>query len=348
MTDESVGKRAGGERREAPAQEVGREAGLRAEGAGASIVAASDVQIRSMIYTVHGKQAMLDSDLADLYEVETSYLNRAAKRNEGRFPEDFRFQLTKEEYRNLKCQIGTSSLEGEHGGRRKLPYVYTEQGIAMLAGILRSSVAVQTSINIMWAFVEMRHFIADNAHMFERIRSVEQRQLEASEQLVEYKAETGRRLDDMQRSTDERFERVFDYMEAHEEPKQKVFFEGQVYDAFELLVSLMRKAKESIVLVDGYVDAGTLNILAKKNDGVNVAVWTRPKTNLTARDVAIFNAQYPELTVRHTTAFHDRFLILDGAEGYLVGASLKDAGKKSFAVARLEDERLVASILAAL
>lgn len=143
-------------------------------------------------------------------------------------------------------------------------------------------------------------------------------------------------------------QKVFDYMGTHESPRQRVFFDGQVWDAFELLVSLVRSAKGSIVLVDGYVDAGTLNILAKKAEGVSVTVWTHPRTRLTRRDVDAFNAQYPRLTVEHTTAFHDRFLVLDRSECYLVGASLKDAGKKSFAVARVEDVDSINAILARL
>jgi hypothetical protein len=298
-----------------------------------AITLSNDVQIRDMIHTVRGQQVMLDSDLAELYEVETGALNRAAKRNENRFPEDFRFRLTDDEYENLRCQFGISSddlREFASGGRRYMPYVYTEQGVAMLSGVLRSKVAVDTSVRIMRAFVEMRHFIADNAHMFEQIRSIDHR------------------LDSLERSTNERFERVFDYMETHKTPSQKVFFEGQVYDAFELLISLVQRAKHEIVLVDGYVDTGTLNILSKKELGVAVTVWTHPKTSLTKRDVATFNAQYPTLVVKHTASFHDRFLILDGVEGYLIGASLKDAGKKSFAIAKLEDSSIVGSIVAAL
>ena len=284
-------------------------------------------------YTVRDTQVMLDSDLARLYGVEANALNRAAKRNENRFPEDFRFQLTRDEHEDLRCQIGISSddlREFASGGRRYMPYVYTEQGVAMLSGVLRSKVAVDTSVRIMRAFVEMRHFIADNAHMFEQIRSIDHR------------------LDGLERSTDERFERVFDYMETHEAPSQKVFFEGQVYDAFGLLVTLVQGAKREIVLVDGYVDTGTLNILAKKQPGVSVTMWTHPKTSLTECDVETFNAQYPALEVRHTASFHDRFLILDGTEGYLVGASLKDAGKKSFAITKLEDSSIIESIIAAL
>ncbi len=275
---------------------------------------------------------MLDSDLAELYEVETKALNRAAKRNEDRFPEDFRFNLTREKLDNLRCQIGTLAGQDTDSpiGRTYLPHVYTEQSVAMPSGVLRSKVAIDASARIMRAFVEVRHFIADNAHMFEQVRSID------------------RRLYSLEHSTDERFKRVFDYMEAHEAPSQKVFFEGQVYDAFEFLVSLVKRAGREIVLIDGYVDMGTLNILVKKRQGVSVTVWTHPKTSLTARDVATFNAQYPTLTVKHTASFNDRFLILDGTEGYLVGTSLKDAGKKSFAVAKLEDSAIVGSIVATL
>ena len=211
-----------------------------------------------------------------------------------------------------------------------MPRVFTEQGVSMLSAVLRSPTAIEVSIKIMDAFVEMRHFIADNAHMFEQIRNIELKQAE------------------YQKATDDRFEKVFDYMGAHREPRQKVFFEGQVWDAFEFLVSTIQKAQKGIVLVDGYVDTTTLNILAKKAEGVVVTVWTNPKTKLTARDVETFNAQYPSLEVRHTTAFHDRFLILDGSEGYLVGASLKDASKRSFAVTRIEDAAIAQTVLSKL
>jgi hypothetical protein len=295
-----------------------------------AIALSSDTQIRDMIYTVRGQQVMLDSDLAELYEVETKVLNQAVTRNPSRFPEQFCFRVTREEDQVLRSQIVTSKTVEGRGGRRYLPRVFTEQGVAMLSAVLRSETAIKVSVKIMNAFVEMRHFIADNAHMFEQIRGIDHR------------------LDSLERSTNERFECVFDYMETHEAPSQKVFFEGQVYDAFELLVSLVQRAEHGIVLVDGYVDTGTLNILSKKGLGVAVTVWTHPKTSLTERDVATFNAQYPTLVVKHTTSFHDRFLIMDGAEGYLIGASLKDAGKRSFAVAKLEDSSIVSSIVAAL
>jgi len=297
-----------------------------------AIALESETDIRDLIYTVRGVQVMLDSDLAKLYGVETKRLNEAVTRNIERFPERFCFRLSSGEVDDLRSQIATlhPELGKQDSWWRYMPRVFTEQGVSMLSAVLRSKTAIDVSIRVMDAFVEMRHFIASNAAMFEQIRAVELRQLE------------------YQRTTDERFERVFDYMEAHEAPRQKVFFDGQVYDAFELLVGLVRRARESIVLVDGYADAGTLNILAKKADGVAATIWTHPRARLTKRDVEAFNAQYPRLEVRRTSAFHDRFLILDDAEGYLVGASLKDAGKKAFAVVRLEDGEPVAAILARL
>ena len=286
--------------------------------------------IENLIYTVRGVQVMLDSDLARLYGVETKALNQAVARNPKRFPERYCFQLTKSEADTLRSQIVTLHPDPEKRDSwwRYLPRVFTEQGVAMLSATLRSETAIQVSIRIIDSFAEMRHFIANNAAMFERVREVELRQLE------------------YQRTADDRFEQIFDYMEAHEAPKQKVFFGGQIYDASEMLVELVQRAKREIVLIDGYVDIGTLNILAKKNNGVEAKLLTRPDGHLTEQDIDTFNAQYPHLTVHRTSVFHDRFLILDGTEGFLIGASLKDAGKKTFAIARIEDGRLIRSILA--
>ena len=283
-------------------------------------------EIRTLIYTVRGVQVMLDSDLAMLFGVETKRINEAVSRNSRRFPAEFCFTLSPAELARLRSQIATSNKTAR-GGRRSSPRVFTEQGVSMLSAILSSPTAIEVSIRIMNSFVEMRRFIAGNATLFEQIRAVELRQLE------------------YQRTTEERFELVFDFMETHAAPRQKIFFDGQIWDAFELLVSLVQRAKEQITLIDGYVDARTLNIIAKKGPGVDVIVWTRADTPLSQEDVNVFNAQYPSLRVRHTSVFHDRFLILDDAEGYLVGASLKDAGKKSFAVTRLEDEAMVHAIL---
>lgn len=176
---------------------------------GKPTIAASDTWIKNMIYTVRGEQVMLDSDLAKLYGVETRTLNQAVTRNPDRFPDRFCFRLTKREIVILKSQAVISREDG-WGRRRSMPRVFTEPGVSMLSAVLRSPTAIEVSIKIMDAFVEMRHFIADNAHMFEQIRNIELKQAE------------------YQKATDDRFEKVFDYMGAHKEPRQKVFFEGQV------------------------------------------------------------------------------------------------------------------------
>ena len=287
--------------------------------------------IKSMIYIIRNQQVMIDSDLAMLYQVETKRLNEAVKRNIARFPNEFRFQLTEKELESLRSQFATSNNkemeDGKKGGRRYLPYVFTEQGIAMLSAILRSDVAIQVSINIMKSFVEMRRFIANNALLFERISTVELRQLE------------------YQKQTDEKLEQIFEYISEHEESSQKVFFDGQIYDAFSLIVTLIQKAEKEITLIDGYVDVGTLNLLSKKKSDVAVTIYTQKQTKLTKADVKNFNAQYPTLKIKYTKVFHDRFLILDQATAYHVGASLKDAGKKCFGINLIQDAGIIKDIL---
>ena len=198
---------------------------------------------------------MIDSDLALLYNVETKRLNESVKRNAKRFPESFCFQLTEDEYVDLRSQFATSNTENatSKGGRRYLPYAFTEQGIAMLSAVLRSDEAIQVSVNIMNAFVKMRRFLAENAVMLDKLNSLELKQLE------------------YQKESNDKFNQIFAYISEHEEVRQKIFFEGQIYDAFRLLVSLVEKAEKSIVLIDNYVDVATLNIFAKKKDGVTVS-----------------------------------------------------------------------------
>ncbi len=294
-----------------------------------AVVEQAHMDIKSMIHVVRNQQVMIDSDLAMLYQVETKRLNEAAKRNISRFPERFRFQLTKTEYENLKSQSATSSLEEDngYGGRRKLPFAFTEQGIAMLSAVLRSDVAIRVSIRIMDTFVEMRKYMANTSLLYERINAMEIRQ-------INYQTET-----------DERFERVFEYISDHEEVSQKVFFDGQIYDAFSLIVSLIQKAEKEITLIDGYVDVETLNLLSKKKEDVSVTIYTHERTRLSQTDVGNFNAQYPVLEVKYTRAFHDRFLILDRETAYHVGASLKDAGKKCFGINRIQDAGIIRDIM---
>ena len=251
-----------------------------------TIVETVQPKIEKLIYIIRGKQVMTDSDLAMLYQVETSALNRAVKRNIKRFPEDFHFQLTEEEYNFLRCQFGISKNYVENkvdgrGGRRYLPYVFTEQGISMLASVLHSEVAINVSIGIMRAFVEMRRFIASNSLLFERISSVELKQLE------------------YQKQTEEKFEQIFEYISEHEESSQKIFFDGQIYDAFSLIVILIQKAEKEITLIDGYVDVGTLNLLSKKKSDVAVTIYTQKQTKLTKTDVKNFIFRLPNTHQTH-------------------------------------------------
>ena len=266
--------------------------------------------IKRRIFMIRGRQVMLDKDLAELYGYEVKNLNRQVKRNIRRFPKDFMFQLTQNEMDILRCQNVTTSVKS-----RTLPYAFTEQGIYMLATVLRGELAETQSIFIMRAFREMRHFVANNAALFDRISKVELKQLEA----------------------DKKFDQIFECIGNQKETNQKLFFDGQIYDAFSLLIELIQKADQEIILIDGYVDVSTLNVLAKKKSGVAVTIYTFKKTKLTVQDVAVFNAQYPQLEVKYTSVFHDRFLILDGKTVYHIGASLKDAGKKCFAVSLMKD-----------
>lgn len=200
-----------------------------------------------------------------------------------------------------------------------MPYMFTEQGIAMLSSVLKSDVATKVSVNIMRAFVEMRKFVLSNREMFARLDRVELKQLE----------------------TDKKLEEVFNYIASNTEVKQKIFFDGQIYDAFSFIADLIGKAQSKLILIDNYVDINTLNILCKKNSGVDVLIATAGKGNLTIKDINKFNAQYPSLNMKTTTDFHDRFLIIDDKEGYFIGASIKDAGKKSFAITKIEDGKMV-------
>lgn len=285
-----------------------------------SIVIVDNIEIQNMIYTFRDKQVMIDRDLAYLYNVETKVLNQAVKRNIGRFPENFRFQLSDEEKDELVTNCDRFKTL-KHSSSN--PYAFTEQGIAMLSSVLKSDIAVEVSIKIMNSFVKMRKFLLSNKEMFARLDRIELKQLE----------------------TDKKLEEVFNYIATNTEVKQNIFFEGQIYDAFSFIVGLIKKAKKEIVLIDNYVDINTLNILCKKNKGVDIIISTAGKGNLSTKDINKFNAQYPKLLVKTTTDFHDRFLIIDKTEVYHIGASIKDAGKKSFGITKIEDKDLIKSLI---
>ena len=284
----------------------------------------SDVAIKSRIFTIRGMQVMLDSDLAVLYGVPTKRLNEQVKRNLERFPSDFMFQPTAGELSSLRSQFATSNVG--RGGTRYIPYVFTGYGIIMLASILKSEVAVQASIRITHAFVAMRRALSSISPLINRIDMVECRQ-----------------ITDQQRN-EERFDTIFKAMDGGEFPPQKVFFDGRHYEAYSFAKKLVGKATKSILLVDGYCDDVTLDILASKRCGVKVTLATVEKTPITDTAIAKFNKQNPTLEVKHTGKFHDRFLVIDDKELYHFGASLKDLGRHYCAVSKM-DAAFIPSIM---
>ncbi|MDN3672009.1 ORF6N domain-containing protein [Flavobacterium branchiarum] len=272
-------------------------------------------EIRNLIYTIRDKQVMLDSDLASLYQVETKNLNKAVKRNIERFPASFCFQLTDEEASYLRFQFGTSNLN--YGGRRYLPYVFTEQGVAMASAILRSDIAVKVSVEIMEAFVEMRRMLISNASLFHRLDKIELRQLEA----------------------DQKFEEIFKALESDKLHSEKgIFYNGQVFDAYSFVSDVIRSAGSSIILLDNYVDDTVLTLLGKRNTNVTATIYAKSISNQLRLDLQRYNSQYPPIEVEIFSDAHDRFLIIDDTELYHIGASLKDLGKKWFAFSRMDIE----------
>ncbi len=288
----------------------------------------SNQEIKNLIYTIRGKQVMIDSDVAMLYQYETKNINKAVKRNIERFPEDFCFQLTESELQILRFQFGTSNQSEKinyetRGGRRYLPYVFTEQGIAMLAGVLKNKIAVKVSINIIKSFIEMRKFISTNGQVFERLTNVEYKLLEH----------------------DKKFDEVFNQLQHEENIKQKIFFEGQIYDAYSLIIDIIKKANQKILIIDNYIDESVLKMLTKKNKMVEVIIITSNKSTIENIDIQKFNKEYPTLKIAKTNKFHDRFIAIDNKEMYHLGASIKDLGKKCFGINKIEDMKIIEKFL---
>lgn len=295
----------------------------------------SNIEIKNLIYTIRGKQVMLDSDVASLYQYSTKRINETVNRNKQRFPENFCFKLTEEEVNNLKIQSTMLNLEQEdnwsqfatslkkenskHRGKKYLPYVFTEQGIAMLSGLLRNEIAVQVSINIMNAFVEMRKFLMLNGQVFERLTNMEYKLLEH----------------------DKKFDMIFNQLQQEENVKQKIFFNGQIYDAYSLIIDIIKKAKKKITIIDNYIDDSVLKMLTKKQKNVEVVILTSTKSNIQSIDIQKFNKEYPILKVGKTDKFHDRFILIDNKEMYHLGASIKDLGKRCFAITKIENEEII-------
>ena len=286
-------------------------------------------EIQNKIYTIRGLQVMLDEDLSILYNVETRRINEQVKRNIDRFPEKFMFQLTKDEYDSLRSQSVTlenekslrsqnAIIENARGRHRKyLPFAFTEQGVAMLSAVLRSETAVKVSIRIMEAFVALRRFILTNAQIFQRLDTLEIKQIE----------------------TDKKVDKVLSALDMKKiEPKQGIFFDGQIFDAYKFVAGLVRKADRSIVLLDNYIDETVLDLFSKKKKNVTVSILTSKISESLKQDAKKFNAQYTGLEVKKFSKAHDRFLIIDDTDVYHFGASLKDLGKKWFAFSKMDKE----------
>ena len=268
--------------------------------------------IEQLIYVIRGKQVLLDRDIAMLYGVETRVVNQAVKRNEERFPEDFVFQLSPEETENWKSQIVISN--SIKMGIRRNPYAFTENGIAMLSSVLRSPTAIEANIRIMRAFTSMRHFLANNAQIFQRLSTIEYHQIE----------------------TDKRIDEVFKRIDAQTPPQQGIFFDGQVFDAYRFVSDLIKKVKQSIALIDNYVDDSMLSLLDKRENNVTAKIYTQNTSPQLQLDINKHNSQYPIIEVNQFNKAHDRFLLIDD-EVYHIGASIKDLGKKWFAFTLMRD-----------
>ena len=294
------------------------------------IVTYNTQEIENLIFTIRGKEVMLDKDLASMYQVETRVLNQAVKRNIDRFPSAFRFQLTKEDYQNLSSQVATSNSRSQfvtlnqntikQGQNIKyLPYAFTEQGVAMLSAVLRSEVAIQVSIQIMNAFVEMRKVIAAHSNLLQRMGDFEIKQLE----------------------NDQKFNQIFKALEAgNPKIKQGVFFNGQTFDAYTFVADIVRQAKTSIQLIDNYIDDSVLLLFAKRKKEVSVTLYTKTITKVLQQDIKKYNQQYPNIALKKFDKAHDRFLIIDNKTVYHIGASLKDLGKKWFAFSIIDKDAI--------
>ena len=268
--------------------------------------------IRNLIYEIRGKQVMLDSDLAMLYNIETKVFMQSVKRNIKRFPKNFMFQLTKEEFKNLRSQIVTSKGAG---GRRYNPYVFTEQGIAMLSGILKSDIAINTSIMIINTFVSMRHYLNNN--------------------LIEQKYINKLVLEDH-----ERLNLIFSKFDKDSE---YLYLPGQIYDAYSKVLDIFKESKEELIIIDSYADKNLLDII--KELKVKVIIITKENNKLSKLNIEKYNKQYNNLKVIYDDTFHDRYFILDKEVIYHCGASINGIGKKTFSINKIEDDIIKETLL---
>jgi len=273
-----------------------------------------ELVIENMIYEIRGKQVMLDSDVSALFGYETKYLNRQVQRNINRFPENYCFQLTEEEHDSLRCQIGTLKQgKGQH--RKYLPYVFTEYGITMLAGILKSDIAVEMSLKIVNAFIAMRKYLKTNNYE-RRISNIETK-------LIDY---------------DNKFEMIFDKLDT--KVNNHLFYEGQIYDAYSLLLDIFNTSKQNVIIIDNYIDKNILDVLSKTDK--EVLIITNKYNN---NDYLKYIKQYNNIKIKINNKIHDRFIIIDNKELYHCGSSFKDLGKKCFAITKIENKEWLDSLI---
>ena len=283
----------------------------------------SNEEIKNLIYTIRGMQVMLDSDVANLFKYTTKNINKSVKNNAERFPEYYCFQLTTKEYNSLMTRRYNITKIGRCNNRKYLPYVFTEYGITMLAALLKSEVAVNISIKIVNTFMQMRKKFSENNQVFERLTSLEYKLLEQEKKI----------------------NNILGDLKFEENIKQKIFFKGQIYDAYSIIIDIIKSANKKILIIDNYIDDNVLKMLSKKKKDVEVTILTSIKSNIEKLDIKKFNKEYPILKLEKTNKFHDRFIIVDNKEMYHLGASIKDLGKKCFGINKIEDIKIVEKII---
>ena len=281
------------------------------------LIIKDDVRFENYIYEVRGQRVMLDSDLAMFFEYETKQLNRQVARNIKRFPENYCFQLTESEYENLRCQIGTSSFGNNYGGRRYLPYVFTEHGVTMLAGVLKSDLAIKMSLKIVDTFIKMKNYLSNS--------------------LIEQNFYKNMLLDH-----DDRI-KILENNFNNKTFSNEIFYDGEIYDAYSLLLKIIDTSKKAIIVIDNYVSKEILDVLSKTNK--DITIYSK---NIDNNLISKYNSQYSNVTFKIDNRFHDRFIIIDERDVYHCGASFKDLGKKCFAINKIKDEKMINELLSRL
>ena len=290
-----------------------------------NLISIENKNIEECIYNIRGQQVMLDSDIAFFFDVTISAMNRQMKRNIERFPEDFCFQLSNKEIDDLRCQNGTTKFLSSK--RRYNPYVYTEEGIIALAGVLKNDVAAKMSVEIARRFIQMRKFILENGDVLLALAKLQNRQIE------------------FENETNKRFDEILKLISKADLPKQAIFSAGQFYDAYEYISSIIRKANHSIILIDPYCDSKAFTFLKNKKETVELTICLSHSSKLENDEISKYESQYGKITIKHLDDNHDRYIIIDNEECYQLGASLNYAGKKMFSIIKNENKDIIQFIL---